>query len=103
MGGGVRVPFEKVEVNRLLDEKLRNPGFENAYHEIMKTYELVRILVDARKCMGFTQRELAVKSRVKYHEIVRMENEKRLPTFSKLIRITEILNLEIKVEPKVYN
>jgi len=97
------VPFEKVEVKRILEEKRLEPEFNETYQEINRTNELVRILVEARKCLGFTQNELAARAGVKYRDVMRLENEKVLPAFSKLFRITDALKLEIKVEPKEYN
>lgn len=94
------MPFKKIEVSKVIDQKRRDSSFNNAYLEVENEYELIRQVVEIRKELGVTQETLANKVGISQQEISRFENEKHIPKLSSFIRILDALGLEIKIQKK---
>ena len=43
------MPFKKIDIKKLVEEKRLEPGFNDSYKEIEKEYESVRSVVEERK------------------------------------------------------
>ena len=94
------MPFKKINVSKVIDQKRSESNFNNAYLEVEKEYELIRQVVEIRKELGVTQEILANKVGISQQEISRFENEKHIPKLSNFIRILDALGLEIKIQKK---
>jgi len=94
------MPFKKMDVKKIVDEKRDDFEFNEIYLGIEKEYALIRMVVEARKQVGMTQKNLAEKVGMSQQEISRFENEKHIPKLSNFIRILDALDLEIKIESK---
>lgn len=94
------MPFKKIDVSKVVDQKRSDSSFNNAYLEVEKEYELIRQVVEVRKELGVTQETLANKVGISQQEISRFENEKHIPKLSSFIRILDALGLEIKIQKK---
>lgn len=94
------MPFKKMNVTKVVEQKRRDHEFNEHYLEVEKEYELIRLVVEARKSSGMTQKSLAESVGMSQQEISRFEREKHIPKLSNFIRILDALGLELKVEKK---
>ncbi len=94
------MPFKKLDVKSTVNELRKDNEFNETYLEIEKEYELIRQVVDTRKQIGMTQKNLADKVGISQQEISRFEREKHIPKLSNFIRILDALGLEMKIEKK---
>lgn len=94
------MPFKKIDVKRIVDEKRNDIEFNETYLEIEKEYDLIRQVVEARKQRGMTQKILAEKAGISQQELSRFEREKHIPKLSNFIRILDALDMEMKIEKK---
>lgn len=94
------MPFKKMNVRKVVEEKRKNHEFNENYIEVEKEYELIRLVVEARKSSGMTQQNLAESVGMSQQEISRFEREKHIPKLSNFIRILDALGLELKIEKK---
>ncbi|GAU78543.1 helix-turn-helix domain-containing protein [Fusibacter sp. 3D3] len=94
------MPFKKIDVKSTVNELRKDNEFNEIYLEIEKEYELIRQVVDTRKQIGMTQKNLADKVGISQQEISRFEREKHIPKLSNFIRILDALGLEMKIEKK---
>ncbi len=89
-----------MNVKKVVEEKRKNHEFNENYLEVEKEYELIRLVVEARKSSGMTQQNLAESVGMSQQEISRFEREKHIPKLSNFIRILDALGLELKIEKK---
>ncbi len=89
-----------MNVRKVVEEKRKNHEFNENYIEVEKEYELIRLVVEARKSSGMTQQTLAESVGMSQQEISRFEREKHIPKLSNFIRILDALGLELKIEKK---
>ncbi|MBM7560915.1 helix-turn-helix domain-containing protein [Fusibacter tunisiensis] len=94
------MPFKKIDVKKIVNEKRNNIEFNENYLEIEKEYELIRQVVEERKQRGMTQKILAEKAGISQQELSRFEREKHIPKLSNFIRILDALDMEMKIEKK---
>lgn len=94
------MPFKKMNVKEAIEEKRKDPEFDLQYLEVQREYELIRKVVDARKELGLTQKNLADTVGISQQEISRFENERHIPKLSSFIKIIEALGLELRLEKK---
>ena len=94
------MPFKKLDVKSVIDEKLKDTEFKNHFEDVEKEYALIRQVVEARKNSGLTQKNLAKIVGVSQQEISRFEREKHMPKLSNFIKILDAVGLNIKLEQK---
>ncbi len=85
------MPFKKIDVKRIVDEKRNDIEFNETYLEIEKEYDLIRQVVEARKQRGMTHRSLAEKAGTSQQEISRFEREK--PIISSVFKAFKVIEL----------
>lgn len=89
------MPFEKVEIQPLLENEMWNKDFKANFNQIKKEYELIEQIVMMRKKLNITQAELANKTKVSQQAISRLEKEKHIPNMDTLLRIVDGLGLKL--------
>ena len=94
------MPFKKMNVKAAIDEKRKDHEFDLQYMDVQKEYDLIRQVVEARKELGMTQKNLAETVGISQQEISRFENERHIPKLSSFIKIIEALGLELRLEKK---
>ncbi len=94
------MPFKKINVKEVIEEKRKDPEFDLQYLEVQKEYDLIRQVVEARKELGMTQKNLAETVGISQQEISRFEKERHIPKLSSFIKIIEALGLELRLEKK---
>ena len=85
-----------VSLNEVLEEKLRDPEFRQAYEELEPAYQVARL----RIMRGLTQAQLAERVGTKQPSIARLESGQVPPRLSFLRRVVEALGgtLVVKIE-----
>jgi predicted transcriptional regulator len=94
------MPFKKLDVKSVIDEKFKDAEFKDHFEDVEKEYALIRQVVEARKNSGLTQKNLAKIVGVSQQEISRFEKEKHMPKLSNFIKILDAVGLNIKLEEK---
>jgi len=94
------MPFKKMNVKETIEEKRKDHEFDLQYLEVQKEYDLIRQVVEARKELGMTQKNLAETVGISQQEISRFEKERHIPKLSSFIKIIEALGLELRLEKK---
>lgn len=94
------MPFKKMNIKAVIEEKRKDHEFNLHYVEVEKEYDLIRQVVEARKELGMTQKNLAETVGISQQEISRFENERHIPKLSSFIKIIEALGLELRLEKK---
>jgi len=85
-----------VSLNEVLEEKLRDPEFRQAYEELEPAYQVARL----RIMRGLTQAQLAELVGTKQPSIARLESGQEVPRLSFLKRVVEAMGgtVTIKIE-----
>ncbi len=94
------MPFEKVDIKRILNDELKNKELETHFNQVKKEYELIEQIVVMRKKLNITQVELAKKAQVSQQAISRLEKEKHIPNLDTLLRIVDGLGLRLVLEER---
>lgn len=94
------MPFEKINVQVLLNEELKDEKFKSSYEQVKKEYELIEQIVRIRKQMKISQSELAKKANVSQQAISRLEKEKHIPKIDTLMKIIDGLGLKLVLTEK---
>ena len=77
---------------------LKKPGVKKAYEELDFEFELIRAIIEQRLKKGLTQKELANKAGTQQSAIARFESGNYNPSLLFIRRLSNALNLKIKVE-----
>ena len=86
------------EAEDYFEEKYKNdPEFQEAWDKIELEYEIARQIIERRKELGMTQKELAEKIGTTQSVISRIENGHNL-SLNYLMKISEQLNCKPKVK-----
>ncbi len=85
-----------VSLNEVLEGKLRDPEFRQAYEELEPAYQVARL----RIMRGLTQAQLADLVGTKQPSIARLESGQEAPRLSFLKRVVEAMGgaLTVKIE-----
>ena len=52
------MPFVEVDIDAIIEEKCKNPEFAKEYELVQQEHRLVAELVEVRKKMGYTKKEI---------------------------------------------
>lgn len=95
------MPFEQTNVKDILNIKLQDKEFKEAYDQVKSEYRIIEQIVKQRRSMKMTQKQLAQKANVSQQAISRLEKERHIPNMATLIRIVDGLALELNLIKKV--
>ena len=79
-------------------KRLQDPEFKQEYDDLAPEYELVRSLIENRKALKMTQKELAAKTGINQAHISRMESGNYNPSLKFLKRLAKGMGKELHVE-----
>ena len=85
------------DLDRFLDEQLKDPGFAKEWERSKPEYEVMKLLVEARSEMGMSQSELARRTGIKQPNISRLERGVCSPTLDTLAALAHGLGKELQV------
>lgn len=82
-----------------IKEQLKDPEFKEAWKETEEPYQIVAQIIQLRKDLGLTQKQLADLTEMKQSAIARVENGDGGIRLDTLIRITSKLGAKVKIVP----
>ncbi|MCL2530037.1 MAG: helix-turn-helix transcriptional regulator [Coriobacteriia bacterium] len=85
------------DLDRFLDEQLKNPSFAEEWERSKPEYEVMKLLVEARSEMGMSQSELARRTGIKQPNISRLERGVCSPTLDTLAALAHGLGKKLQV------
>jgi len=95
------MPFEKINVNQTITDKLSaDPELKLLWGESRTEYRLLGDLVKLRKEKGMSQVELAELTGNKQQVISRIENRDNSPTLKTFCGILDVLGYDVLLVPK---
>ncbi|MBQ0000967.1 MAG: helix-turn-helix transcriptional regulator [Clostridiales bacterium] len=75
-----------------------NQEVKAAYDELQPEYDLIQAMIDARKSMNMTQKDLSEKTGITQADISRIENGTRNPSLQMLKRLAAGMGMQLKLE-----
>ncbi len=84
--------------NDFKQEMLKDKEVKAEYEALQPEYEVVKVILDARKLCNLTQQQLADKSGVDRSDISKLENGNGNPTIKLLQRIASAMDMNLKIE-----
>ena len=96
------MPFKKVNCRENLEKAIQDdPSLIKHVEEFKQEYTLIKSIVTARKNLGLTQKDVAIRSGLTQQMISRIENIDNSPSLSNFIKYVDALGLKLSVTPKV--
>lgn len=83
----------------LKKELLQNPGVREAYEDLELEFDIVQALINVRKNLHLTQKELSARTGITQADISRIENGMRNPSLEMVKRLAKGLGLRLKLVP----
>ncbi|MCD8845226.1 helix-turn-helix domain-containing protein [Staphylococcus gallinarum] len=86
-------------ISKLIQEDIKkNPDLKDAYREQDEALEYAITVVNLRKELGWSQRDLAEALNKPQSTIARIENGETKPTLSTMEAIAEVTNKQLKIQ-----
>lgn len=82
----------------LKDELLRDPIVKAEYDALEPEFNIIQVMIDARKQQNITQKELSEKTGITQADISRIENGTRNPSLEMVKRLANGLGMRLKLE-----
>lgn len=86
------------DMQKYLDEQLKNPEFKKEYDALEPEFALIRVILDARREKGITQKELSERTGIAQGDISKLENGSANPSVKTLERVATALGKRLKIE-----
>lgn len=81
------------------DEALKNdPELRAEYDAMAPEYDIIQAMIDARKDLNLTQKELSERTGITQADISRIENGTRNPSLNMMKRLAEGMGMVLKLE-----
>ena len=81
------------------DEALKsNPELKAEYDALAPEYDIIQAMIDARKGLNITQKELSERTGITQADISRIENGTRNPSLNMMKRLAEGMGMVLKLE-----
>ena len=77
---------------------LADPEVKAEYEALQPEYDIIQAMIDARKKLDLTQKELSEKTGITQADISRIENGTRNPSLNMMKRLAEGLGMRLKLE-----
>ena len=84
--------------NDFLQEQLQDPEFRKEYEALQPEHAVVQAIIDARKNVGLTQKELSERTGIAQGDISKLENGNANPSIRTLQRLAAAMGMTLKVE-----
>ena len=94
------MPFKKVNVTQMVEERKKDEKFLNAYNALEDEYALIEKAINLRKKAGVSQVEVAIGSGLSQQAVSRIEKLGNSPTLLNFIRYISAAGLELRIEKK---
>ena len=86
-------------IEEFVEEQCRDPEFKKLFDRDMLILNIAQMVVDARKKLGLTQAELALKAQTTQPVIARLEGgrSRRMPSLDLLAKVANAMELKLKI------
>ncbi|MBR5789392.1 MAG: helix-turn-helix transcriptional regulator [Lachnospiraceae bacterium] len=82
------------------EKALKNSKVKAEYDALQPEFDIIQAMIDARKELNITQKELSERTGITQADISRIENGTRNPSLSMVKRLAEGLGMQISIEFK---
>ena len=86
------------DLDRLLEEELRNPEFRKEWETTQLEYDITEMLIKARTSQHISQKELAIRAGVRQSNLSRIENGQCSPNLATLQKIAKGLGKRLPLQ-----
>ncbi len=80
------------------EEMLANPEVKTEYDALEPEFDIIQAMIDVRKELHLTQKELAERTGITQADISRIENGTRNPSLEMLKRLAKGMGMQLKLE-----
>ena len=80
-----------------LNEQLKDPNFKKEYDELEPEFAIINAIIDARKEMGLTQKQLSELTGITQADISKLENGNVNPSLKTLQRLAAAMGKTVKI------
>lgn len=80
-----------------LNEQLKDPDFKREYDELEPEFAIINAIIDARKEMGLTQKQLSELTGITQADISKLENGNANPSLKTLQRLAAAMGKSVKI------
>ena len=80
-----------------LNEQLQDPAFKKEYDDLEPEFQIIRAMMDARKEMGLTQKQLSELTGIAQADISKIENGNANPSLKTLQRLAAAMDKKVKI------
>jgi transcriptional regulator with XRE-family HTH domain len=84
--------------NEYLSEKMGDPEFKAEYDALEPEFAIIQAMIDARKQLGLTQKQLSEKTGIAQADISKLENGNANPSLKTLQRLAHGMGMNLKIE-----
>lgn len=84
--------------NDYLAEKMGDPEFKAEYDALEPEFAIIQAMIDARKQLGLTQKQLSEKTGIAQADISKLENGNANPSLKTLQRLAHGMGMNLKIE-----
>ena len=88
------------EFREFLNEQLQDPEFKKEWDALEPEFAIVKALIDARKNVGLTQKQLSERTGIAQSDISSLESGEANPSLKTLKRLAAATNTSLKIEFK---
>jgi len=86
------------EWKEFLEEQLKDPEVRAEYNALEPEFAIIQAMIDARKSVGLTQKQLSERTGIAQSDISKLENGDANPSLKTLKRLASAMNMTLKVE-----
>ena len=84
--------------NDFLKEQLEDPEIRAEYEALEPEFQIIQAMIDARKMIGITQKELSKRTGIAQSDISKLENGNANPSLRTLQRLASGMGYKLKLE-----
>jgi len=87
-----------IKFDDLLKEQMKDPVFRAEYEELEPEFAIIQAMINARKCSGITQKQLAERTGIAQADISKLETGSANPSLKTIQRLASGMGMRLKVE-----
>ena len=86
------------EWKEFLSEQLKDPEIRSEWDAMEPEFAIIQAIINARKNIGLTQKQLSERTGINQSDISRLENGEANPSLKTLKRLAAATNTTLKIE-----
>ena len=80
------------------EQQLKDPEIKAEYDALEPEFDIIQAMIDARKKLNLTQKDLSERTGITQADISRIENGTRNPSLNMLKRLAKGMGMQLKLE-----